>query len=78
MQRAAKHLACGSNQNRCTDWFSAAREMPRGALHDRPLLYRYFGTSLFNHAATPSSSRTFSINWRVLKGLEIYKSAPTS
>ena len=46
MQRAAKQLACGSTQNRCTDWFSAAREMLRGALHDRSLLYRYFGTSL--------------------------------
>ena len=34
MQRAAKHLACGSTQTRCTDWFSAAREMLRGALHD--------------------------------------------
>ena len=49
MQSAAKHLACGSNQNRCTDWVSAAREMLRCALHDRPLLYRYFGTSIKNN-----------------------------
>ena len=46
MQSAAEHLACGSTQNHCTDWFSAAREMLRCVLHDRPLPYRYFGTSL--------------------------------
>ena len=35
MQSAAKHLACGSNQNRRNGWFTAAREMLRCALHVR-------------------------------------------
>ena len=64
MQSVAQHLACGNNQNRCADWFNAAREMLRGALHDQYLFYRYQGISLI------VKSRPLSSRYHVTNGTD--------
>ena len=46
MQSAAKHLAWGTDSIGATVLSTTTSEMLRCALHDRPLLYRYFGTGL--------------------------------